>query len=168
MKEAFINKKFSAPSLSLINHANQIIREYARQGFTLTLRQLYYQFVSRALIPNKQTEYKRLGSVISDARLAGLIDWSATEDRTRYLRRLSTWDEPADIIDSAAHSYRIDMWARQPVAPEVWIEKDALVGVIQGVCEERRVPYFACRGYSSQSEQYSAGKRMEAALADGR
>lgn len=159
--EAFIDRKFSDGSQTLIEHANTIIAEYQDQGFTLTLRQLYYQFVSRDLLPNKQSEYKRLGSVINDARLAGLIDWSAIEDRTRNVRAVSTWDDPAQIVKAVAEQYKEDLWDSQDWRPEIWIEKDALIGVIEPVCERYRVPYFACRGYSSQSEQYRAGKRFE-------
>src|SRR5580692_12534694 len=100
--ELFVPRNFSEGSLSLIAAATQIIEEYQADGFTLTLRQLYYQFVSRDLIENKQTEYKRLGSIINDARLAGLIDWSAIEDRTRNVEINSHWDEPSGVIQSAA------------------------------------------------------------------
>jgi hypothetical protein len=131
------------------------------------VRQLFYQLVSRALIENTQDEYKRTVDIISNGRLAGLIAWNAIEDRTRYLRELSTWSDPSNIIDYAAHSYREDIWARQSHRPEVWIEKDALLGVIEGVCREYRVPYFACRGNNSQSEQHKAGKRFEHWLAQG-
>ena len=51
--------------------------------------------------------------------------------------------------------------------PEVWIEKDALIGVIEGVCTEYRVPFFACRGNNSESEQYRAGKRFADHLENG-
>lgn len=159
--EAFITKRFNASSLAIIDQANRIIEEYQRQGFTLTLRQLYYQFVARDLIANKQTEYKRLGSIVSDGRLAGHIDWNAIEDRTRNLRGVQHWDSPADIIDAAAKSFRYDKWENQPERVEVWIEKDALLGVIEGVCLELDVDYFACRGYSSQSEQWRAAKRFD-------
>lgn len=158
--ELFIPRNFSDGSMALIEHANTIISEYQAQGFTLTLRQLYYQFVSRDLLANKQTEYKRLGSVINDARLAGLIDWDAIEDRTRNVRTISTWNDPAEIIDTVARQYKEDLWDAQQYRPEVWIEKDALLGVIEPVCERYRVPYFACRGYTSQSEQYRAGQRF--------
>lgn len=167
-KEVFIDRKFSEGSLAIIEKANEIITDYAEQGFSLTLRQLYYQFVSRDLIANKQSEYKRIGSIINDARLAGLIDWEAIEDRTRNVRRLSTWEHPAEILDSAAQSFKLPLWHRQNYVPEVWIEKDALVGVIERACNNWRVPFFACRGYSSQSEQYAAGKRFEEAYANGK
>jgi hypothetical protein len=161
MRETFVNRKFKNSSWELIDIANVIIAEYQEQGFTLTLRQLYYQFVSRDIIPNKQTEYKRLGSVINDARLAGLIDWDAIEDRTRNLRAHPSWDSPASVMRAVADQYQEDPWIRQENMVEVWIEKDALVGVIEPVCNRWRVPYFACRGYSSQSEQYRAGKRFK-------
>jgi hypothetical protein len=167
VKEQFIAKKFQQKTLELIERANAIIAEYEAQGFVLTLRQLYYQFVARALIENSQQSYKRLGGIINDARQAGLIDWDAIEDRTRHLRTHAAWSDPSDIIESAADSYREDLWAGQHYRPEVWIEKDALLGVIEGVCNELRVPYFACRGNNSQSEQYKAGKRYAEHLATG-
>lgn len=159
-KIAYIDKKFSSEHLRIVDQANAICNQYAAMGFTLTLRQLYYQFVSRALIPNKDTEYKRLGGIINDARLAGLIDWNHLEDRTRNLRSLSHWTTPGSIMQSAASSYKVDRWRGQDCRPEVWIEKDALIGVIEGVCEANDVPYFSCRGYTSQSEVWGAGQRL--------
>jgi hypothetical protein len=153
----FTDKNFSKKSLIIIEQANEIIAAYQADDLKLTLRQLYYQFVSRDLIPNKQTEYDRLGSIINEARLAGLIDWEAIEDRGRNLLSVSTWDEPSDIIRSAAYSYKIDLWEDQPNRVEVWIEKQALEGVIAGICNKNRVPYFSCKGYVSQSEMWAAG-----------
>ncbi|MET9122980.1 hypothetical protein [Streptomyces sp. NPDC004528] len=159
-REAYIERKFSPGSQALIAKADEICRSYAEQGFDLTLRQLYYQFVARDLIPNKQAEYKRLGSVVNDARLAGLLDWNYIVDRTRNLRGLSHWDSPHSVIRSAASGYRTERWADQPHRVEVWIEKDALVGVIAGVCQRYDVDYFSCRGYTSQSELWGAAQRM--------
>lgn len=157
----YVPKTFTAAHRDVIDQANAIVDEYREQGFILTLRQLYYQFVARALIENKQSEYKRLGAIINDARLAGVLDWNAIEDRTRFVRENPHWETPAEVIASARDSYRIDVWATQPYRPEVWIEKDALIGVIERVCRvEFDVPYFSCRGYTSQSEQWRAGKRM--------
>lgn len=159
MREQYIVKKFKPETMDLIGQANDIISEYQSQGLTLTLRQLYYQFVARALIPNNMQSYNRLKGVITNGRLAGAIDWLAIEDRTRNVHANSHWDTPADVIRSARYSYRIDMWANQPERLEVWIEKEALVGVIADVCVELDVPYFACKGYVSQSESWRAGVR---------
>ena len=137
-KLAYVSKDFSAKSLATIDLANRIIDEYRAQGYTLTLRQLYYQFVARDLIPNRVQEYKRLGSVVNDARLAGLIDWEAIEDRTRNLRSLAHWTSPDSIVEACASQYRIDKWARQPVRVEVWIEKEALADRTSGPSRSMR------------------------------
>lgn len=160
MKELFIDREFKSATLRIIEEADRIIEEYQEMGFALTLRQLYYQFVARGILPNKQTEYKRLGSIINDARLAGLLDWDAIEDRTRNVRKANTWDDPQQILNAVAQQYQENPWQDQPYAPEVWIEKDALIGVIEPICNRMRLPYFACRGYASQSEVYAAGKRF--------
>ncbi len=160
-KICYVERKFSAESQKLIDQANEIFAEYEAAGFVLTLRQLYYQFVSRDLLPNKVESYKRLGSVINDARLAGLIDWELMEDRTRSLKSRPSWNDPAEIVSACASQFRIDKWADQKYRPEVWIEKDALAGVFERVCEELQVPYFSCRGYTSQSEMWVAGQRLQ-------
>ena len=166
MKKAYIDKNFSASTLCTINQANGIIEDYMADGLNLTLRQLYYQFVARGIVEyngkifeNKQLNYDRLGRIISDARLAGLIDWDAIVDRTRKLEENSHWSSVASILRGAAQGYRRDVWADQPNRVEVWIEKQALTGILMRPCEELDVPYFACRGYVSQSEQREAGMR---------
>ena len=160
-KICYRQKKFNTDRLDKIEKANTIIADYKEQGFDLTLRQLFYQFVSRDLLANTQREYKNLGDIISDARLAGLIDWEAIVDRTRNLEALANWNTPAEIISACAKQYRVDKWAEQQYRPEVWVEKEALVGVIEGVCNELDVDYFACRGYTSQSEMWSAAMRLK-------
>lgn len=160
-KIAYQEHHFKPSTKKVIDWANEIIEEYAAQGFGLTLRQLYYQFVSRDLIPNTQKSYKNLGGIVNDGRLAGLIDWSAITDRTRNLKAVSHWGNPGEVISTAAHQFRIDKWENQDHRVEVWIEKEALVGVFEGVCRQEDVGLFACKGYTSQSEMWSAGQRME-------
>jgi hypothetical protein len=162
--ETFERLNFRPKTLALIEQANTIIGEYQARGFVLTLRQLFYQFVARGLIDNRQSEYKRLGSVIRNARRAGVIDWDAIEDRTRFVHRSPTWASPAEIISAGANQYREDVWRMQALRPQVWVEKDAVIGVVEGVCHELRVPYFACRGNVSESEIHAAGKRFAAQI----
>jgi hypothetical protein len=157
MKHAYVPHTFSRSSLAIVQFANVIIEEYQDQGFTLTLRQLYYQFVSRDRLDNTQREYKRLGKIVNDARLAGAIDWDAIVDRGRNLIQVNAWDRPEDIVHASAQRYKIDLWAPQPNYVEVWIEKEALAGVFDEVCRRHRVPLFPCKGYTSQSEMRTAG-----------
>ena len=159
-KICYVERRFSAASLAMIKKANEIIAEYEGQGFALTLRQLYYQFVARDIIPNNIKSYKNLGLVVNDGRLAGLINWNHIQDRTRHLEKNAHFRNCGEAIKSVSSWYSIDMWARQKYRPEVWIEKDALVGVIEDVCTRLDVPYFSCRGYTSQSEMWVGGQRI--------
>jgi hypothetical protein len=167
-KIIYVPRTFSATTLAVIETAEQICDEYAAQGYDLTLRQLYYQFVARDLLRNTQQEYKRLGSIVNDARLAGLIDWDHLVDRTRNLRGLNHWSSPESIIDAVASQYRTDRWADQPYHVEIWVEKDALGGVIERPASRLDVDWFSCRGYVSQSEMWSAAMRLVGHEDDGK
>lgn len=158
---AYVEKNFRAATLDIIDTAIVIIDEYQAQGFSLTVRQLYYQFVARDLIANKDSEYKRLASIINDARLAGAIDWLAIEDRNRSRSGVWFTNTPKQALNHLAEGYAVDLWDDQPNRVEIWIEKAALLGVIQDICMEWRVPYYATRGYNSQSEAWRAGRRFD-------
>lgn len=163
MKEKFIDHKFNASSLALINIANDILNEYRGMGYRLSLRQLYYQLVARDYIENSVKSYKRIGNLISDARLAGLIDWQMIEDRNRETVIPTAWGSPAQIVRAAAEQFRIDRWDGQPCYVEVMVEKDALSGILEPVCRELHVRFTANKGYSSSSAMYEAGKRIKRA-----
>lgn len=154
------DRKFTTQTLEVIEIANAILHEYDEQGFVLTLRQLYYQFVARGMLENTDKSYNRLGSIINDARMAGLVDWAHLVDRTRSLKDLEHFKGPRHALQKLVEWYHINFWDRQKVRPEVWIEKDALIGVISGICQQLDVPYFSCRGYTSQSEMWKAGQRL--------
>jgi len=183
------NKRFTDQYKDIISKANAVLNEYAAQGYSLTLRQLYYKFVARDLFPayrryvydsskgkwvnhkdgttNCDLNYKWLGNIINDGRMAGLIDWDYLEDRTRSVRMNETFTDGRDALRRLAGWYHIDMWENQKVRPEVWIEKDALVGVIEKTCKNLDVPYFSCRGYTSQSEMWQASQRLLAHKKNG-
>jgi len=151
---------FRPASLAVIKQANSIISEYQGQGYDLTLRQLYYQFVARGIILNSDREYKKIGEIVNNGRLAGLIDWGAIEDRTRPNRGIQHWDDPQEIITAIGQQFNIDTRADQDTYIEVWVEKDALVGVLERACDNLDVPYMSCRGYVSQSSMWEAAQRF--------
>lgn len=155
----YLPKRFSTETLVVIEQANAIIGEYEDAPYALTLRQLYYQFVARGLLPNEERQYKRLSKVLTDARCAGRLDWESMDDRTRALRQFETWSEPTEILEHAARGFRTDKWATQPIRVEAWVEKEALAGVFEAACEEFEVPLLSCRGYSSASVIWRAAQR---------
>ncbi len=148
-------------TLQMIDWANDLIVDYAEQGLSLTLRQLYYRFVAADLIENTPRSYDRLGGIINNARLAGLMDWDAIEDRGRELESEPHWDTPGEIIESCARAFAFDKWEGQEYRVEVWVEKQALEGVVAQAAEPLDCAYFACKGYTSQSEMWRAAQRFE-------
>lgn len=180
-KIAYIHKNFTPAAQSLIEECDRIVTVYRSAGRDLTLRQLYYQLVAHDLFPddrkwvktpsgkwvrndkgtkNAEPNYDWLGTIISDARLAGLIDWHAMVDRTRATVSRGFWSDPAQLIGHVAAAYHEDIWRTQPHRVMVMIEKEALVGMLENTCPALDVPYLACRGYMSQSEMWRVSQRL--------
>jgi hypothetical protein len=168
MKRKFIDKSFNERDAALIAASNRIMDNYASQGYDLSLRQLFYQLVSRNVIPNTNASYELLGRVISDARMAGLVDWDMITDRGRVTKRVQMWSGPGAMIRHASKSYAYNRWKRQPCHIEVMVEKQALEGVICPVCTSLGVNYTSNKGYSSQSALYEASLRLSKAINRGK
>lgn len=160
MRERFIEWNPQATTLAMVEKCMEIVEEYAEQNLRLTLRQLYYQFVSRDLLANTERNYKMLGKTLSNARLAGYIDWSAIEDRGRQPHKVSEFNNIDDLIDVALKSYRLPRLADQKLYVELWVEKDALAGVLEPIAEEYHVTMMVNKGYSSQSAMYASAQRI--------
>jgi hypothetical protein len=168
VKECFREKNFREESRALIDRCDSIITNYSGQGLKLTLRQLYYQLVSANVITNEEKSYKNLGGLVSDARLAGLLDWDAIEDRVRQPRVQSEWSNVADLVESALAAYRLPRWEGQDAYCELWVEKDALAGVLVPLAREFHVTMMVNRGYSSQSAMYESAGRFKEAQDEGK
>jgi hypothetical protein len=149
-------------TLDWIHAANHILAEFEAKGHSMTLRQLYYQFVARGFTDgvNNKSMYERLGTAMNTGRMHGLVSWTALEDRDRNLRGHQTYVNTSQCIAEARDAFKLDLWADQQWRPEVWIEKSALVNVIGSICSRLRVDFFATKGYNSQSEQWRAGQRF--------
>ncbi len=166
-KIEYKHKNFRAAALEVIRLVNEIIDEYRDEGLDLSLRQIYYQFVARGYVENSTKEYSRLGDIIGDGRMAGLIDWSIIKDRSRRILKNSHWSDPGEILRTARLSFKVDHWEGQQFVPEVWIEKEALIGVVASVCEGLDVAHYACKGYVSLSGMWEASERFEDLMDNG-
>lgn len=160
MKQIFRPTNFREGSLWLIAHCERIIKRYMVAGLRLTLRQLYYQLVTVNAVANSEKSYKHLSSLVSDARLAGLLDWDAIEDRVRKPIQPPEFGSLEDLIESAIYSYRLPRWEGQRYYVELWVEKDALAGVLAPLALQFHVVLMVNRGYSSQSAMFESAKRL--------
>ena len=168
MKKAYKDIKFRPAVLDIIQHADNILSEYTRAGLVVTVRQLYYQFVARTLIENTPQSYKRLAGIISDARLAGLVDWDAIEDRGRVPDVPRQWGSAREILDVAMRQFRLPRWEDQAAYIELWVEKQALAGVLEPLARRHHITLMVNKGYSSQSAMRDSAIRFSHAEAQGK
>lgn len=160
MKEAFTAWNPREESLIRVAQAIQIVDEYQAQDLKLTLRQLYYQFVARDLIPNTPRSYQNLGVIIGKARMAGLIDWGAIEDRGREPDTPTQFRDLEHLTNVALGAYKLDRWEGQENYCELWVEKAALAGVLEPMARRYHVTLMVNKGYSSLSAMYESAKRI--------
>ena len=153
--------------------------EYDRDGYTLTLRQLYYQMIARDLFPEAWTDpqsktknnirnYKKFGDLVNNGRLSGFLDWDYIEDRARETVFPSYWDSPKEMLQFYAERFRFDKWENQPVHFEVMAEKDAVAGILIPECRELQVRFTANRGYASSSLFYEISQRLNRVMREGK
>jgi len=163
-KIAYENRRFAAKTALVIEQANEIMENYD----SITLRGLYYQFVARDFLENTIRNYKKLGDIIRNARMAGMISWDLMTDRTRSLYGYTTYDDIGQAFNLASYTYKEDLHADQDNYIEVWCEKDALTGTINKPCNQYRVNYFPTKGYPSISALKEAAERFQREIDNGK
>lgn len=152
--------RLSEVSKVYLSKVNTIIEDFEKMEHMLTLRQLYYQLVGKVIIENENPAYRKLSRLLTDGRMAGYVDWDIIEDRLRR-PRLPYWiDGVIEAIEDTAHQYRINRMEGQPTYVEVWVEKDALSGVLYKITEEYHINLMVNRGFSSCTAMHDAYLRF--------
>jgi hypothetical protein len=123
----------------------------------MTVRQVFYQAASvRKTVDKTEAGYKQVQNDLTLLRKQGKLPYDWLADNTRWQRKPATFDGPENALKSTAKLYRKDLWCRANAYVEVWIEKDALAGVIMPITETYDVPLMVARGYASLSFLYTA------------
>lgn len=145
-------------SLALRQAISVVAAEYER----LSVRQLFYQLVSRGVVEKTERAYKRVCDAAVQMRLDGSLDFRKVTDGHRSRRIFFAHSGLHEALRSAHDLYRRNYWLDQPRHVEVWCEKDALSGVITPVCDRHGVPYVATRGFPSVTLLYDSAQAMAA------
>ncbi len=136
-----------------------------RPFWPLTLRQVYYGLVGALTIENTKGSYKRLGGLITKARLSSRIPWEAIMDNNRDMLRGGGFQDAEQFIrfsqEDFLRGYARNLAQKQPTAIEVWVEKDAVARVVHEVSEEFCLPTVVAKGYSSVSYVNALRDRIE-------
>lgn len=161
MKIKYIDVGFIKTTWELLNKINDIIENFSNQGYTLTLRQLYYQLVAMDVIPNKVSEYGKISRILNKARLGGIVDWDAIEDRLRVPYLPYSADSLSDALGDLQTQFRFDRLKPQKVYIELWCEKDAISSILKRAVSKYHVRVVVNRGYASVTSLYDATNRFK-------
>ena len=123
-----------------------------------TLRQLFYQLVTAGVIEKTEAEYDTTGRRLGKMRRDGRIPFSWVTDSTRWMRKPQSYTSIENAILETARCYRRNLWYDQPVACEIWCEKDTLTGTLYDVTAEFDVPLMVVKGFSSLTFLHSAAE----------
>lgn len=169
MKKAYrLPRNFRKETLVLLGQILKVVDSYQEQGYKLTLRQLYYQLVVQNIFANLQKNYAKLSDLLGEARMTGLCDWTVIEDRIRVPKFPNEWDDINDAMNTLIAVYRRKRWNDQENYVEVWVEKDALSGVLEPITREFHVHLLVNRGYSSISAMHDSALRFREAEQEGK
>lgn len=134
----------------------------------ITIRHLFYRLVGLHVIEKTEQAYKGLCSHLSKWRRSEEIQWGAFADNTRWHIRQETFNSIQDALKNTVENYRRNLWSTQPFYIEVWVEKDAVAGIVANTANSFGVPVFVCRGFASLSSLYSAATTFREATNAGK
>jgi hypothetical protein len=123
----------------------------------MTVRQVFYRMVANGAIDKTEAEYKTtITRLLGDLRLSGVIPFDWLADNTRWMRKPHSHSSLEAALHYTAQTYRRSLWDNQNAYVEVWLEKDALAGVLYAETEPWDVPLMVTRGYPSLSFVHTA------------
>jgi hypothetical protein len=124
----------------------------------MTVRQVFYQATVRGIIEKTEGGYSKVQTDLTLMRRSGRLPYSWLADNTRWQRRPTTFDSVEQALEDTARLYRKSLWADADSYVEIWLEKDALSGVVYPVTSLYDVPLMVARGYASLSFLHSAAE----------
>ena len=145
-----------------------VCKDYGRDGYVLTLRQLYYQIVAKDLVPNHDKVYKKISKLKDELAMGGYIDWKVLEDRGRVPHTPYYEEGIKGALERTVEYYRLNRQLGQEIHVEVWTEKDAISSILKRVTNYYGVTLCVNKGYSSTTAMYSAFERFSDIINEGR
>lgn len=141
----------------------KVIYDVVAENCPMTVRQVFYQLVTHGVIDKTEGEYNStVVRLLTEMRLNSDILWSWIADNTRWMRKTKTYSSLEQALRQTAAFYRRSVWENQDAYVEVWLEKEALAGVVVGVTGEWDVPLMVTRGYPSITYLHTAAETIEA------
>jgi hypothetical protein len=130
----------------------------AEEARPATVRQVYYQASVHGIVDKTEAGYAKVQTDLVRMRRAGVLPYDWLADTTRWQRRPRTFDSVGQALADTARFYRKRLWTDARAYVEIWLEKDALAGVVFPVTSAYDVPLMVARGYASLSFIHSAAE----------
>ena len=137
------------------------IYRWAEIHCPVTVRQLYYRLVTLNLCPKTENGYKSVSRVCANMRKDGTLPWSWITDQTRWQRKPDSYDSLQDALENMQAFYRRNLWLAQDNYVEIWIEKEALAGVVYPITSEWDVPLMVSKGFASLTYLHDAAETFK-------
>lgn len=145
-------RPLAADTIALMDTLVTIVAE---QG-PMTVRGAFYAASVAGAVDKSDAGYKKVSRLLVKMREQHMIPWSSITDGTRWRRGPTTYNGIDEALRDTARLYRRSLWDQAPERVEIWLEKEALGGVILPITDEWAVDLMVCRGYPSRSFLYSA------------
>lgn len=145
---------------SEMNQIRDAVYKLLAENWPMTVRQVFYQLTVRGVVDKTEPEYKSVTRLLGEMRLTGIVPFGWIADGTRWMRKPQTWSSVESALRRTAEAYRRSVWDHQDDYVEVWLEKEALAGVLYEVTQQWDVPLMVTRGYSSLSFLYNAAETI--------
>jgi hypothetical protein len=163
-----VDKKRARVTKAGLLDRRQALYEICREFQPASVRQVFYQATVRGLIPKLEAGYQKIKTDLVDMRRTGMLPYAWVVDYTRWQRRPATFDSIDSALKITSEAYRKALWSECDSYVEIWLEKDALSGVVFPVTEKFDVPLMVARGYASESFLYFAGLAVKQMAAHGK
>jgi hypothetical protein len=118
-------------------------------GRPMTVRQVFYQATVRGLVEKAESGYAKVQTDLTVMRRAGDLPYDWLADNTRWQRKPRTFSSVEEALKETAKFYRKSLWDDADTYVEIWLEKDALAGVVYPVTSMFDVLLMVARGYAS-------------------
>jgi hypothetical protein len=128
----------------------------------ITVRGAFYQAVGRGLVPKDETKgYRLVQRRLLKLRESGEIPYGWITDGSRTVYGHIRYRSADEFARTVKIRYRQDYWADAEEYVEIWIEKEALAGVVMPVVvNEFGLDLYVTRGFASVTYLQEAAEHI--------
>ena len=155
------------PTNPMYDEYRQLLYTIVEEQQPMTVRQVFYQAVVKNWVEKSEAGYGYIQRDLVKMRWNGMLDRDWIEDTSRIARgsQGSYNESPQEYLDRALEDipdmHILNLLAEHDFSNQVWLEKEALAGVIGPITARWNVPLYSARGYSSFSFLHKAAQDLE-------